>query len=181
MSITTKHGDGGRTRLLFGATVGKDDPAIAAVGDADELNAALGLARIHLRRPELAAIIARAQEDLIGLMGQLSAGAENAGRYAESGFRGIDQAAVDRLTTEGAALEAEFPNGFHSWSVPGASGVESSARLEFARCVCRRAERSVAALTTSGRAVDAAIPAWFNRLGDVLWLCARAEEQPSRP
>jgi cob(I)alamin adenosyltransferase len=180
MSITTKHGDAGRTRLLFGAAVSKDDPAIAAVGDADELNAALGLARIHVRLPDVAGIIARAQGDIVGLMGQLSAGEENAGRYAESGFRGIDQNAVDRLTTEGAALEAEFPDGFHTWSVPGASGIESSARLEFARCVCRRAERSVAALTASGRAVDAAISAWFNRLGDVLWLCARAEERPPR-
>jgi cob(I)alamin adenosyltransferase len=174
MSITTKLGDGGNTRLLFGAPVGKADPAIAAVGDADELNAVLGLARLHVQRADIIDIIARAQHDLVGIMGQLSAGAENAARYAAQGFRCAGEAEVARLTAEGAALEREFPDGFKTWSVPGASGSAGAAWLELARCVCRRAERAAAALTSIP---DAAVLAWLNRLSDVLWLCARAEEK----
>ncbi|HWB06288.1 MAG TPA: cob(I)yrinic acid a,c-diamide adenosyltransferase [Verrucomicrobiales bacterium] len=177
MSITTKLGDSGSTRLIFGRSVGKDHPAIAAVGDADELDAVLGLARLHVQRQDIVRIIARAQEDIVAVMGQLSAGSEDAARYHEKGFRGMDQTAVDRLTAEGAALEAEFPNGFHTWSVPGATGVAGSAWLELARCVCRRAERSVVVLMTVDPALDPVIPAWLNRLSDVLWLCARCEEQ----
>jgi cob(I)alamin adenosyltransferase len=177
MSITTKHGDGGRTRLIFGEAVGKEHPAIAAVGEADELNAALGLARLQLRRPEVQGIIARAQQDLVALMGQLSAGAQDAERYAAGGFRRVGETEVARLTTEGAAVEAEFPDGFKTWSVPGESGSESSARLELARCVCRRAERAAAAM---GDGTEPSVLAWLNRLSDVLWLCARAEEQEHR-
>lgn len=177
MSITTKHGDSGSTRLIFGTQVGKDHPAIAAVGDSDELNAVIGLARLHVRRPDITALLARAQHDIVGLMGQLSAGAENAVRYAESGFRCVNQSSVDRLTAEGAALEMEFPGGFHTWSVPGESGNAGGTWLELARCVCRRAERSVAALSAAEPGIDPVIGAWLNRLSDVLWLCARAEEK----
>jgi len=46
MSITTKRGDGGFTDLLFGGKVAKADPQIAALGAVDELNAALGFARV---------------------------------------------------------------------------------------------------------------------------------------
>lgn len=173
MSITTQHGDGGQTRLIFGRQVGKADPLIQAVGEADEINAVLGLARLHVRRADVKDILSRAQHDLVGIMGQLSAGAEHAGRYAAQGLRRVGDAEVVRLTDEGAALEAEFPDGFKTWSVPGESGSIGSAWLEFARCVCRRAERAAAALTDCP---DPAILAWLNRLSDVLWLCARAEE-----
>ena len=179
MSITSKHGDTGRTRLIFGQQVGKDHPAIAAVGDADELNAVLGLARLHVQRADIRDIIARAQEDIVGVMGMLSAGGENAPRYEAAGFRCIDQSSLDCLTAEGAALEAEFPDGFRTWSVPGASGSAGSAWLELARTMCRRAERSAAALLTQCPPPDPIITAWLNRLSDVLWIAARCEESPS--
>lgn len=180
MSITTKHGDFGHTRLIFGQQVSKDHPAIAAVGDADELNSVLGLARLQVQRKDIRDIIARAQEDIVGLMGMLSAGGANAARYEAAGLRCIDQSSVDFLTAEGASLESEFPEGFRTWSVPGASGSAGSAWLELARTVCRRAERSTAALFTQCPPPDPVITAWLNRLSDVLWLAARCEEIAAR-
>ncbi len=176
MSITTRHGDAGFTRLIFGIQVSKDSPAIVAAGEVDELNALLGLARLQTRREGITAILARAQEDLVAVMGMISAGGEDAWRYKKKGFRAIDQTSLDRLTSEGAALESGFPDGFHTWSVPGASGVPGAAWLELARCVCRRAERAVVTLMQSDPALDPVIVAWLNRLSDVLWLCARTEE-----
>ncbi len=178
MSITTKHGDTGHTRLIFGQGVGKDHPAIAAVGDADELNAVLGLARLNVRRADIREIIARAQEDIVGLMGMLSAGGEHAERYAAAGFRCLDQSSLDSLTAAGEILEGEFPDGFHTWSVPGASGNAAGAWLELARTVCRRAERAAAALLHQNPPPAPLISAWLNRLSDVLWLAARCEESP---
>lgn len=175
MSITTRHGDSGQTRLLFGARVEKSHPSIQAVGDVDELNAVLGLARLQVKRADVRDILARAQEDLVALMGELSAGAEGATRYAEQGFRQLTQSSLDRVTHEAAALEAEFPGGFRTWSVPGAAGDPGSAWLEFARCVCRRAERSAAASQEGEAALPLAL-AWLNRLSDLLWLAARCEE-----
>ncbi len=177
MSITTKQGDTGRTRLLFGAGVGKTHPAIHAVGEVDELNAVLGLTRLQLRRADLQEIIARAQEDLVAVMGIISAGAEGAARYEAQGFRMLTHASLDRVTSEAAALEAEFPEGFRTWSVPGAAGDPGSAWLELARCVCRRAERAVAAACDGGEFPAALLAlAWLNRLSDLFWLAARCEE-----
>lgn len=177
LSITTKRGDSGQTDLLLGSRVDKDHPRLNAVGDADELNATLGLARIAVQRDDIRAIIARAQHDLIAVMGMLSAGPENAARYASSGFATISGSQVERLTLEAAEQEAAFPNGFKGWSTPGASGLPGAAWLEMARCVARRAERSATTLAATGEAAPPAVIAYLNRLSDLLWLCARREEQ----
>ena len=56
-SIATRTGDDGTTALLYGQRVPKDHPQIEAIGNLDELNAALGLAKAHCpgaeRRAEL--------------------------------------------------------------------------------------------------------------------------------
>ena len=44
LKIYTKTGDGGETGLFGGGRVPKDDRRVAAYGEVDELNAALGLA-----------------------------------------------------------------------------------------------------------------------------------------
>lgn len=176
-SITTKRGDTGRTDLLFGGRVGKCHPRLQAVGDLDELNAALGLVRVHTLTPDLREIASRAQQDLVGLMGQLAAGPENEARYKERGFAIPGEEAVNRLTAEAAALEARFPDGFGGWATPGAKGGPGAAWMEMARCVCRRAERSTSALPPEDTPADPHILPWLNRLSDLLWLAARVEEQ----
>ncbi len=66
MSIVTKTGDKGETSLMYGRRVPKDDPRVDAYGCVDELNAALGLARSHLRRQVCFGIkFSRSQKDLI--------------------------------------------------------------------------------------------------------------------
>ena len=177
VSITTKRGDGGKTDLLFGGRVGKAHPRLHVIGEVDELNAALGLVRVHVKNPALRDIATRAQQDLIALMGLLSAGPEHAARYASQGFKGLGTDAVDRLTAESAALEAEFPNGFHGWSMPGDKGGAGAAWLEMARCICRRAERAVAALPEADHLGNDNIIPWLNRFSDLLWLAARVEEK----
>ncbi len=175
-SITTRHGDSGETSLLFGRRVAKDHPRLQAVGEVDELNALLGLARVQVRSEDLAALAARAQRDLVALMGILSAGPENAERYASQGFQTLEPAALERLSTEAAALEARFPDGFHGWHMPGDKGGAGAAFLELARCVCRRAERAVASLPAQDQPLNPVILPWLNRLSDLLWLAARVEE-----
>ena len=177
MSITTKRGDAGKTDLLFGGRVGKAHPQLQAVGEADELNAVLGLVRQQVQRGDLRDIAARAQQDLVALMGMLSAGPEHAVRYAEQGYKVLGPESVARITGEAAALEAEFPQGFQGWSVPGDRGGPGAAWLELARAVCRRAERAVAALPEENLQAHPQVLPWFNRLSDLLWLAARAEEK----
>ncbi len=176
MSITTKRGDAGVTDLLFGGRVGKAHPRLHAVGEADELCAALGLVRVHVKTDAVREIAARAQQDLIALMGLLSAGPEHAERYAEQGFQGLEIGAVARLTAEATMLESEFPDGFRGWSTPGEKGGAGAAWLEMARCICRRAERTVAALPPEDQPSNEHVIPWLNRLSDLLWLAARVEE-----
>ena len=49
MKIYTRTGDAGQTGLIDGSRVGKDDARVSAYGEVDELNAAIGVARAHLR------------------------------------------------------------------------------------------------------------------------------------
>ena len=70
--IYTRTGDAGTTRLATGEPVSKAGPRIAANGDVDELNACLGLVRLHTAGDALDAIIARIQNELFDLGADLS-------------------------------------------------------------------------------------------------------------
>ncbi len=181
LSITTKRGDAGQTDLLFGGRVGKAHPRLHAVGEVDELNAVLGMVRVYVQEGEIREMARRAQSDLVALMGILSAGPENAERYGGQGFKGLEAEAVQRLTAESAGLEAQFPGGFHGWSMPGDAGGAGTAWLEMARCICRRAERAVAALAAADTPPNPHLIPWLNRLSDLLWLAARVEEKRHTP
>ena len=177
MSITTKRGDAGETDLLFGGRVGKAHPRLHAVGEVDELNAALGLVRVHVQLSSIRDTVARAQGDLVALMGLLSAGPENAARYEKQGFQGLGADALECLSDECTAIESVFVGGFTDWSMPGAKGGAGAAWLELARCICRRAERAVVALPPEDLPLNPHLVPWLNRLSDFLWLAARLEEK----
>src|SRR3546814_20874660 len=65
--ITTRTGDKGTTGLGDGSRVDKDAPRIAAMGDVDELNSAIGLLPSDALPPAIATLLARAQNDLFDL------------------------------------------------------------------------------------------------------------------
>src|SRR5690554_2959536 len=69
--ITTRTGDDGTTGLGDGSRTGKDDPRIAAMGDVDELNAALGLLLVEHLPEAMAAMLVEIQHDLFELGGEL--------------------------------------------------------------------------------------------------------------
>jgi cob(I)alamin adenosyltransferase len=184
MSITTQRGDTGETDLMFGRRVAKTHPSVAAYGEVDELNAALGLARVFSTRPAVTTALAARQDELIGLMGELATAPEDRPRYAAAGYRQIDDATVDALTAATAALESDLNTRFHGWATPGANTTPCGAALDLARTVCRRAERAVLA----SREPNPTLTRHLNRLSDFLWLLARSEsltlpqdETPSLP
>ena len=174
MSITTKTGDDGETGLLFSRRTGKDNPRITACGDIDEVNAAIGLPNAHLQNSDVEQKLTTIQQALIALMGELATKPEDGEQYANSKF--------DKLTDDDTAkLEqwiAELENGglsFKGWALPGES--VPSALLDFARTVCRRAERSVVTVTKTEPMPDTQAVVYLNRLSDLLWLMARAVAQ----
>lgn len=171
MSITTQRGDGGETELMFGRRVPKTHPNVAAYGEIDELNAALGLARALGGRPETTVAIAERQAELIAVMGELATAPEDRDRYAAAGYARLTAATAATLTAQTRALELSLPKKFQGWATPGAETTPCGAALDLARTVCRRAERAVLAAGES----NPDLRRYLNRLSDFLWLLARSE------
>ena len=174
--IYTRTGDRGETGLGDGSRRSKADPRVAAMGDVDETNSAVGLARLITRgsgEPALALIdktLARIQNDLFDLGADLCLPKREhekpgaALRVAPSQVEALE-AAIDALN---AKLEP-----LRSFVLPG--GTPASTALHQARSVCRRAERSVVALaSTEGKVVGDSALAYINRLSDYLFVAARA-------
>jgi cob(I)alamin adenosyltransferase len=174
MSIVTKTGDEGETSLMYGRRVSKTDPRVEAYGCVDELNAALGLVRAISENEFVAKEILAAQKDLITLMGELATAREDIDRYVKDGFKLTTALMVDRLTSVIVDLEKDKSLYPKDWVIPGGNAV--SAALDFARTICRRAERSVAALMSDGKDVNGEILRYLNRLSDFCWVLGRYAE-----
>ena len=146
--IYTRTGDKGETGLVDGSRVPKDAPRVAAYGTVDELNATLGLARLHAAGA-LAEGIARIQNDLFDLGADLATpGFEHDAEAKRPPLR-IVAAQVDRLEREIDAMNADLAP-LRSFVLPGGSAL--AAHLHLARTVCRRAERE--AVTLAARRGD---------------------------
>ena len=172
MSITTRRGDDGGTDLMFGQRTEKTDPRVEAIGSLDELNAVLGVARVE-SGGAAEEMIDSLQGHLIGLMGELAVLPADVGRYRESGHPSICEDEV-RMVESMAEVIEDGGVTFDGWARPGACGNRTGAHLDFARTVCRRAERRVLAL--GAEVPNAEIPVFLNRLSDLLWLMARQSE-----
>lgn len=167
MSIITKRGDQGKTDLLFGKSAEKTSDRIEALGAVDELNAQLGLARVHASDPSLITWIDDTQKALINLMGEVATLPSDLQRYIEKGYGKISDEQVSGLET--LALEyQEQGNTFKGWIRPGEDDSLLTAQLHICRTVCRRAERRCWALEMESRTTCL----YLNRLADVLWLIA---------
>jgi cob(I)alamin adenosyltransferase len=169
MSITTKAGDRGTTRLYSGEEVAKHDARVEGVGDVDELVSALGLARAHRLREQTAATVVELQRRLFVVGAEIA----TTGRTGDGLPARIDAEAVRRMDALCAETEARtaVPGGF---VVPG--GTSGAAHLDHARAVARRCERRIARLYSDGRLANPHLLVWMNRLSDLLWLLARGEE-----
>jgi cob(I)alamin adenosyltransferase len=170
VKIYTKTGDGGETSLLGGARVPKDHLRVAACGDVEETNAALGAVRGHAD-DELAGLLLAIQKDLFAIGAWLAD--PGAGVAAQSAKAAVTEAQVQALETAIDAREAALPK-LRSFLLPG--GCPAARLLHQARTVCRRAERSVVSLAHAA-AIDPLILAYLNRLSDLLFVLARHENQ----
>ena len=171
MSIVTKTGDKGETSLMYGRRVPKSDPRVDAYGCVDELTAALGLARAACSDKFVSEQIFAVQKDLIIVMGELATVAEDRQRYLKDGFQVTSEKMVDRITAVIVDLEKDKSLYPKDWVIPGANAI--SAALDFARVICRRAERHVATLKDP----NPEILRYLNRLSDWCWLLARYTEK----
>jgi cob(I)alamin adenosyltransferase len=149
--------------------VSKADPRMAAIGDVDEANSAIGVARAALGPGDFSDMLARIQNDLFDLGADIATPLTGDQSYALR----VQQAQIDWLEHSidrmNSALE---PLG--SFVLP--AGEPGAAALHLARAITRRAERSaVAASEAADIRAEALI--YLNRLSDLLFGAARAVTQ----
>jgi cob(I)alamin adenosyltransferase len=173
LSIATRTGDEGETGLLYGQRVPKDHPQIEAVGACDELNVALGAAKLLAGDAGVHRLLEEAQRALVALMGELACAESDAARYAASKFAKVGEGDLGRLDAAIAALEAGGIKA-EGWATPGSTA--GACAFDQARVTARRAERRLTALPAQGRSVRPVVRRFLNRLSDLLWLLARRAE-----
>ena len=163
MKIYTKTGDDGKTSLLTGERIDKDEPRVQTYGTVDELNSVLGMARAFSEVDEVREKILQIQKILPRLMADLA----SMNRPVL-----ITENDVKTLEIEMDEMDALLPP-LKNFIIPGST--KSGAILDLARTVTRRAERNFCKM---GRfeAVHELDGLFLNRLSDYCFMLMRVEE-----
>ncbi|MBR2174713.1 cob(I)yrinic acid a,c-diamide adenosyltransferase [Sphingopyxis sp.] len=169
--IYTRTGDDGTTGLVDGSRVAKSDALMAAIGDVDEANSAIGIAAAVLDpASDEAAMLARIQNEMFDLGADLATPPD-----IQFGF-GPHEMALRIVPSQIARLEDEIDgmndalDALRSFILPG--GTEAAARLHLARAVTRRAERAAVA-AGAVRDLNPIALNYLNRLSDHLFVLTR--------
>jgi len=155
--IITRTGDKGETGLGDGSRVPKDGLRIAALGEVDELNSALGVLLAEPLPADVREALIAVQHDLFDLGGEI----------AVPGYASLTARQIERVERE---VERHQLPPLKEFILPG--GTRPAALAHLARTVCRRAERALVALA---RAESVSEPAriYLNRLSDLLFILGR--------
>jgi cob(I)alamin adenosyltransferase len=166
--IYTRTGDDGTTSLGNNERRKKYDLRVDAYGTLDEVNAVIGLVRLHTADdPALDPALARIQNDLFDVEADLCLSEKGPGgarlTVTDTQVAWLEQE-IDRLNADLAPLR--------SFILPG--GLPAAAYMHLARTVCRRAERIMVELADQpGEHVSAPSLKYVNRLSDFLFVAGR--------
>lgn len=170
--IYTRTGDDGTTSLGNNERRKKYDLRVDAYGTLDEVNAVIGLVRLHTADdPALDPALARIQNDLFDVEADLCLSEKGPGgarlTVTDTQVAWLEQE-IDRLNIDLAPLR--------SFILPG--GTATAAYMHLARTVCRRAERIMVELADQpGEHVSAPSLKYVNRLSDFLFVAGRFANQ----
>lgn len=173
--IYTKSGDKGTTALGDGSRVNKHSLRVNAYGSVDEVNATLGVARLHAS-DQTDTALSRIQNDLFDLGADLCRPETGADAISEYPPLRMNAAQVARLETEIDAMTAILEP-LRSFILPG--GTPLAAHLHICRTVSRRAERLAVELATS-ETINPHAVTYLNRLSDWFFTAARIANDDGR-
>lgn len=171
-SITTRGGDQGKTSTLGGERVLKNDPRVVLPGFVDEVITHVGWIKLILsptdNRLELLTWI---QTCLFVVASRLSDPEVLSPFVRQIEVKEVDF--ITRITSE-AEQKTAMPQGF---ILP--SSTESAYRFDLVRIKTRELERKVVEFTSQcvHHKISSATFAFLNRLSDLFYIWARAEEQ----
>lgn len=152
--VTTRGGDTGQSSLADGTRLAKHAPRFEAIGTVDELNSQIGLLMTEPLPDGQHQILQDIQQSLFDLGGALAV--PNSQTFPSA----------EHLDVHITRLNGQLPP-LTEFVLPG--GRRESALAHICRTVCRRAERTVWALSDTAD-VDAT---YLNRLSDYFFVLAR--------
>jgi cob(I)alamin adenosyltransferase len=181
MKIYTRRGDDGTTGLLGGKRVPKHHGRIEAYGNIDELNSYIGLIADLLPGTTHKSLLREIQDRLFVIGSHLALDPTHEGKMSLPEIAEGDVAKLELAMDE---MDGILPEMKH-FVLPG--GHPTVSHCHIARCVCRRAERSLTYLNEL-EPVSGVILHYINRLSDYLFVLARmvalesgTEEIPWKP
>mmetsp|Transcript_23842 Transcript_23842/g.32784 ORF Transcript_23842/g.32784 Transcript_23842/m.32784 type:complete len:250 (+) Transcript_23842:137-886(+) len=171
--VYTRTGDGGTSSLYNGKRATKDESTFWALGETDELNNAVGVARefcteSSVKLPQLCSQLEEIQSRLLDVGSAVATPLEASSRIKIQKTR-FEPESVTTLESWIDAMDTELP-ALTAFILP--SGGRAAVFLHVARGVCRRAERQVVPLVREGR-VEKSVGMYLNRLSDYLFTAAR--------
>ncbi len=169
MSIVTKKGDDGSTKLIYGERVSKADLQVEAYGTIDELNSFLGMARAVCDDDYTKRVLESLQRETFIVGAELATPVEQQQKLKTR----VSDEMTQALETYVAEIE-KLPGLLDDWALPGAT--QAGAAIDVARVVARRAERCTVRLAHEGMVPNPAVLPYLNRVSDLLWLLGRRYE-----
>ena len=172
MKIYTKTGDKGTTGLVGGKRIPKHDLRIDCYGTIDELNSYLGLIRDQEISTDHKTTLLDIQNQLF-VIGSLLATdpklLKEESKRKRLGITFLNPEAITYLETEIDVMNNELPPMTH-FILPG--GHQTVSFCHIARCICRRAERSISKIHIE-YPTQPEILIYLNRLSDFIFVLAR--------
>jgi cob(I)alamin adenosyltransferase len=167
MRIYTRTGDRGKTSLVYGKRVSKDDQRVQAFGTCDETNSMIGLALQFLIHEEFQGkaafleIFNKVQTSLFHVGAEIAtpSGKEVKWKVSESDITELEKQ-IDEWDAQLRPLQ--------QFILPG--GQPAAAALHVARTMARRAERYAVSIKEE---VNPLVLQYLNRLSDFLFVSAR--------
>lgn len=166
--LFTRKGDDGKT-TIFGCDqrLSKSSAIAEALGTLDEANSFLGICKAKMRESKsiilnlkIEEVIHTVQENLFIIQAQVAGGEKK-----------ITREKVREMESLIGGIESELPQ-IKSFMISGST--EMSALFDFARTLCRRAERRVVAVHEENLVkIDEETIAYLNRLSSLIYALAR--------
>jgi cob(I)alamin adenosyltransferase len=165
--IYTKTGDAGKTSLIGGTKVSKNNIRIETYGTIDELNSYIGLVSDHCYDDHSKNILKEIQDRLFTIGSSLACDPDKEQKLKIPDLKETDVALLEK---EIDAMNEKLP-GMKHFILPG--GHIAVSTIHIARCVCRRAERRCVNMQEQNLFVEPLVIKYLNRLSDYLFVLAR--------
>ena len=164
MNLYSGNGDDGTTHILKAGKISKGDMIIETLGILDEASASIAMANLSITNEEISNILTRILEDLAEIMTDVA---------GDQGKKPFEKDCLDWMESQIEIFSEglKLPKGFIYTYIK-----ESSARLNFARTIIRKAERRMVALFEKREMNNKEILAYLNRLSSLIYLLQIRQE-----